>query len=666
MKRKRLFGILAAAISIGIFSGGAYAEEEVVFGTTDGFEAEAEVPENATFAKVAWMDNEIYGYSPSELYDPISGVMPVFYVFTDEPLADINAAWEKLGESGLMELAEQTKADVYFFNPVDGEVYSDADVEALTKFSKALAGTRGLDYEYAFPHGSVQLKNLYVIGEGKGADFVASYLTNDVYSGMVAGNLLIGASESVEENYAVPAYLVNCSDEVVDFYKSINGTDAEDTVEGRTVYYNSEYLMDSGYTPKRVFIGAEDIDALTPELAQEAWSNLFRRVWNNPIVYDYFTEGVEAGDVADHAIPEELGLTFNEITGEEAEGTTQTRWYEWVPNEVYDTIENGTDETYPLIVVNHGNGDHELYEADSNGWVKLAGDERVIVVAMKDIFTPAMPPESGTPRYGKENAAFIRDVICEKYPVDMSRIYIAGFSIGAFVTADTAAAAPDLFAAAAPMAYPADGYMQIFPYDEYESDADKYDMPFINMNGTADRGNTMSNPTAPPPENAFNDPNPRVYSKQLLLNQIMIFNEMTDSLIDLVDFAYDWYPGENDAKEDRETGEIVGGYDFWDGTAAQYIVQNLDFDAYPYYGFDFASLPNTTEDNFTTPEGVEVTRYTISNEEGWPMVVEMQMGNMGHNHYGRYANILWNDFFSHYSRNPETGVLSYDGVEATK
>ena len=80
----------------------------------------------------------------------------------------------------------------------------------------------------------------------------------------------------------------------------------------------------------------------------------------------------------------------------------------------------------------------------------------------------------------------------------------------------------------------------------------------------------------------------------------------------------------------------------------------------------FASLPNTTEDNFTTPEGVEVTRYTISNEEGWPMVVEMQMGNMGHNHYGRYANILWNDFFSHYSRNPETGVLSYDGVEATK
>ena len=79
MKRKRLFGILAAAISIGIFSGGAYAEEEVVFGTTDGFEAEAEVPENATFAKVAWMDNEIYGYSPSELYDPISGVMPVFF-----------------------------------------------------------------------------------------------------------------------------------------------------------------------------------------------------------------------------------------------------------------------------------------------------------------------------------------------------------------------------------------------------------------------------------------------------------------------------------------------------------------------------------------------------------------------------------------------------------
>lgn|GEM_PF-2960494 len=665
MKKKMLCAAVSAMIGLGLMANYVSAEE-VVYGVTDGFEAEGELAGGATFAKVAWMESDVYGYTPSELYDPISGVMPVFYVFTDEPLADINAAWAKLNESGLKDLAEETKADVFFFNPADGASYGEADVEAVTKFSKALAGTRNLDYAYAFPHASVQLKNLYVIGEGKGADFAASYLTNDVYSGMVAGNLLIGGSTAGEKNYAIPAYLVNCQDSVVEFYKAINGTDAEESVDGRTVYLNSSYVMDSGYTPKRVVIGTEDASALTPELAEEAWQVLFRRVWNNPIVYSYFTEGVEAGDVADHAIPEELGLRFFEITGEEAEGTSQSRWYEWVPEEVFDTIENGTGETYPLIVVNHGNGDHELYEADSNGWVQLAGDERLIVVAMKDIFTPAMPPESGSPRFGKENAAFIRDVICEKYPVDMSRIYITGFSIGAFVTADTAAAAPDLFAAAAPMAYPADGYMQIFPYDEYGSDAEKYDMPFINMNGTADRGNTMSNPGLETPANAFNDPNPRVYSKQLLLNQIMAFNEMEESMIDLVDFEYDWFPGENDAATDRQTGEVTGGYDFWDGTAAQYITQNLDFDAYPYYGFDFASLPNTTEDTFTTPEGVEVTRYTIANEEGWPMVVEMKMGDMGHNHYGRYARILWDNFFSHYSRNPETGALSYDGVEAAK
>jgi hypothetical protein len=321
-------------------------------------------------------------------------------------------------------------------------------------------------------------------------------------------------------------------------------------------------------------------------------------------------------------------------------------------------MENGTDETYPLIVVNHGNGDHEIYEAESNGWVQLAGDERVIVVAMKDIFEAGFPPESAETRYGKENGDFIRNVICEKYPVDMSRIYIAGFSIGAFVTADTSSANADLFAAAAPMAYPADGYMQIFPYEENGTDAEKYDLPVMYMCGRSDSGNTMVNPQ--------DSEAARVMSTQLFFNQILTFNEMTDQLIDLVDFDYDWYPGEGDAKTDRETGEVTGGYDFWDGTAAQYITQNLDFDAYPFYGFDVTAIPNTSQDVQTTGEGIEYERNIFYNEEDWPMLEFLVMGDMGHNHYNRYAQIIWNDLFSHYTRDPETGVLSYDGVEATK
>ncbi len=654
--------LIGAAVSMASFmpvlAQEAEEEEEVSYGSTEGFSYEEEVPENALFVELDWLDADVYSYTPSELYDPITSMMQVFYVYPDTPLESIDDAWTALKESGLFDLAEEEKAVVFYINPLDGAAYSDADYQQVLDLSMALSGNE-VDFEYAFPYNSIILKKLFVIGEGSGADFVCNYLTNDIFSGMVAAEVLIdGESAPEETNYAIPAYLINCSDEVTAFYQSINETDAEDTLGDAAVYYNSSYVMDSGYTPKRVIVSESDAETLDSDLTQTVWNDLLRRVWNDILLDDYFIEGVEGGFVSDRPIPEELDLTFQEITGEEAEGTSQSRWYEWVPNEVFETMENGTDETYPLIVVMHGNGDHEIYEAESNGWVQLAGDERVIVVAMKDIFQSGFPPESAENRYGKENSEFVRDVICEKYPVDMSRIYIAGFSIGAFVTADTAAAAPDLFAAAAPMAYPGDGYMQIFPYDIYESDPDLYDMPIFYTCGRKDQGNTMDNPTDSSAD--------RVLSTQLLFNQVMTFDEMEDQLIDLVDFEYDWYPGEDDPRTDWQTGEETGGYDFWDGTAAQYITQNLDFDAYPFYGFDVLALPNTTQDIQTTGEGIEYERNFYYNEEGWPMIEHLVMGDMGHNHYNRYARIIWEDLFSHYTRDPETGVLSYDGVEATK
>ena len=168
----------------------------------------------------------------------------------------------------------------------------------------------------------------------------------------------------------------------------------------------------------------------------------------------------------------------------------------------------------------------------------------------------------------------------------------------------------------------------------------------------------MKNPTDPDAA--------KVQATQLFFNQILTFNEMTDQLIDLEDFDYDWYPGENDEKTDKETGEVTGGYDFWDGTAAQYITQNLDFEAYPFLGYDFEAIPNTSSDTLTTLEGITYDRNIFYNEQGWPMLEFLVMGNMGHNHYTRYAQIIWKDLFSHYTRNPETGALSYDGMEAEK
>lgn len=616
------------------------------------FAADTVIPDGASFEQVSAIEEgTVYAYTPSELYDPIASMMNVFIVYANTPVTTRGEALAKIEAMGLIEVAESEKAAVFVMCPVNGEGYSAADYNVVYSLLTKLNQRGGI-----MSYGQIIPKKTYLFGEGKGADFIAEYLTNDVMSGSIAANVLFGAkSVPAEKNHAVPAYLINCSDEVVEYYKTINETDAvtttDETAMNLTVYYNSGYVMDGGYTPKRVIVETVPASEFTSAISESAWNVLCKRVWRDPLNTSLF-DGSDC-PILDRPIAEELDMTFNEVLNDDTELTRNGRWYEWVPNEVYETMENGTGETYPLIVVYHGNGDHEIYEAESNGWVELAGGIRAIVVAPRDNYEAGFPPESAANRYGKENAEFIRNVICEKYPVDMSRIYCAGFSIGGFTVAETVAADPSLFAGAAAEAYPADGYLEIFPYDEYggDADAEAYDIPFVYHAGMNDGGNSMKHPT--------DSSASKVLSAQLFFNQILKFNNMEDQMIDLVDFDYDWFPGENDPKTDKTTGEVTGGYDFWDGTAAQYICQNLDFDKYPYYGYDFTAIPNTVQTTETTPEGIEYTKNVWYNDEGMPMLQHMVMGDMGHNHYTRYAKIIWDDIFSHYSRDTETGALIY-------
>ncbi len=71
------------------------------------------------------------------------------------------------------------------------------------------------------------------------------------------------------------------------------------------------------------------------------------------------------------------------------------------------------------------------------------------------------------------------------------------------------------------------------------------------------------------------------------------------------------------------------------------------------------SIKNSSQDKFTTPEGVEVERNIVKNDDGVPMLEYLVMGDMQHQHYTRYAQIIWDDWFSHYTRNTETGELNY-------
>ena len=117
----------------------------------------------------------------------------------------------------------------------------------------------------------------------------------------------------------------------------------------------------------------------------------------------------------DRPMVDELGLTminagYNWVgTG----GGTGQGWFEWIPNEA---LAANNTKKYPLVISLHGNNDHPVYEAESNGWVSVAGKERIIVAAPADRSDAAVHAMINT--------------LVTKYPIDESRIYVTGFSMG--------------------------------------------------------------------------------------------------------------------------------------------------------------------------------------------------------------------------------------------
>lgn len=658
--KKKLAAVFAMAglLSIGVLTGLTFAQgESKPEITVVDQEANAD---HSKFVMLQVNGATVYSYQPSELYYCNTSVMPVFYYYAGESLSG-ETAEQKLETSGILKLAEQEKAGVFIFSPGENGYDAEKDYQTFVTVTGVMQDTNelkqcGLDYAKLEP------RRWYVFGEGTGSDFVMQNLIGDsAASGSFSGMTLAGATKAPAKTwYAMPAYLTAGSDEAVSALKNVNGTDSQTTLDsGETVFYNSTYVMDGGYTPKRVILGTDTSGVLTPEITNQSWNALLQRVYRAPLENKFMSAKGESAAISGWTVPEEMNLTYRVKHDEDGTLTPNVPsddynlWHEWVPNEA---LSADNTATYPLIVVNHGNGNNPIFTAEMNGWVELAGEERAIVVGLQDIYQAGMPPCSAEERFGTENAAFIRNVICKELPVDMSRIYITGFSIGGFVTADTAAADPGLFAAMAPLAYPADGYMEFYPYELYDQKdggnrAADYDLPMLYACGKADWGNEMSNPNGLAEE--------KVSSAQLLINQVLQFNGMSDKLIPLNNLAYNWFPGEHDVKGKGSDGAgyTVNGVNY--STYASYAAKNLNFRKYEWLGYDPVSMCGAVKTEFTTGEGINVDKYVYNNDAGHPMIEQLVMGNMGHNHYGRYAHIVWDDLFSHYSRNTETGKLIY-------
>ena len=105
------------------------------------------------------------------------------------------------------------------------------------------------------------------------------------------------------------------------------------------------------------------------------------------------------------------------------------KWASYLPLEA---IEKKEEKKYPLLFVLHGSN-NPIYLAETYGYVNIAAREKLIVIM----------PEKET----RQRVDQLFEYAKEKYPVDLSRVYMVGFSLGGMMTAINSLNRPERYAA---------------------------------------------------------------------------------------------------------------------------------------------------------------------------------------------------------------------------
>ena len=306
---------------------------------------------------------------------------------------------------------------------------------------------------------------LYVLGEGSGATFVNNVLSQNAQR--IAGIATFGGEIDPElpQGLAVPAYLVNASEDAVAYWKAVNGTDTD---EGN-VSYNSAYVQ------KKV-ITAEGGDRFDKENVQTAWRDLLSRSMRLGVAVNVVITTMDQSEwvLMDWLQLPEIGLNlhsfeWNAETGEaEYYDEYMTKSADSVHVYVPEAVEENPKEAVPLVVVLHGMGDDPLNVVVGCGWAQKAVDENFIMIA---------PATEDT-----DYVMGLIDYVESLYNIDTSRVYLTGFSMGGMNTSNIGKAYPETFAALAPMGSAGGSVVEGF-------DNEAWDLPVSMIVGSIDVNN---------------------------------------------------------------------------------------------------------------------------------------------------------------------------------
>ena len=256
--------------------------------------------------------------------------------------------------------------------------------------------------------------------------------------------MMIGA---FPEGYSIPknalnvetAAFVSGNAAAAAYLRAANGVSGEETKDGVTTYF--------GKNPNcRLLVTDNPIDA---QMVLVAWERLFSetRRWQNDTYgcYQKRTNFTGKGFVG-HVKDSSLGCN---------NGYPQT-WYEYIPPQL-----RGSQEKVPLLFYFHGGGCVPLYGAEQSDWHEIADKENFIVVypeASQRNMWNAWDDRTSLEYSDKDFFLALIDHMKTVHPIDESRIYVSGFSMGGMMSNAMACSLPDVVAAAAPCNAYNEGY----------------------------------------------------------------------------------------------------------------------------------------------------------------------------------------------------------------
>lgn len=388
----------------------------------------------------------VYVYSPPT--PTTNGLMsPIVVLYGDKSYANESDVQAALETSGIKNLADQHGFFVYLPNQNNGSTWDASDVsvykgiiEMTTNAGYAPGGMK--DGKYA---GDQSLINL--IGEGSGADFInANLLKTYTLSGIIpfpyapAAVLTFNASNEPETTLPMPAFVVNGTSAVIDQFKQINQTNVSTKIDGINVFKNQE-----SPAQKVMTIDSTKMSGFDATITHKAYEMLLSETRRRQVT----ASGDAALQLFERPDYAKLGLTVNSHVEEfvQEAGERKHTWYEFIPQSVQKS-----NKKVPLVLIFHGGGNHALFQAETSEFPVIAAKEGFIVVSIQH-------QDSGIENETPESIIDLLKYLETKLPVDTSRVYASGFSMGSVMTFNLGIKYPEYFAGIAPMdgAFPVEG-----------------------------------------------------------------------------------------------------------------------------------------------------------------------------------------------------------------